>query len=199
MHTVGLEIPLREAEVRKLRIGDRVWLTGIVYITRDLGHRRIVKSLVDGTPLPVVLEGGVIYHAGPVVKEQNGKWEIVNCGPTSSPRMNPYSPQVIEAGVRALVGKGSMDIATVNAMRRKGALFLAAYSLANIHAQYFKEVLDVHWLDLGTTEALWVVRVEQWGPLIVAMDSFGNNLYRELIERARRWWNEYESWECPSR
>jgi fumarate hydratase subunit beta len=185
MKIVKLDYPLNEVDVRELWIGDTVYLNGVVYITRDLGHKRIVEYIQQGKELPVNIEGAAIYHAGPVVSKKNDEWEIVNCGPTSSARMNPYSPAVIKAGVRALIGKGSMDDATLKSMKTYGAVFLTAYSLANIQAQHFEQVLGVHWLDLSTTEAIWVVRVKNWGPLIVAMDSHGNNLYSKITQRAR--------------
>ena len=193
MKIAKLDYPLNEADVRKLRIGDTVYLNGIAYITRDLGHKRMVDYIQQGKELPVSLEGAVIYHAGPVVEKKKDKWNIVNCGPTSSARMNPYSPAVIEAGVRALIGKGTMDDATLRAMQTYGAVFLAAYSLANIQAQHFEQVLGFHWLDLSTTEAIWVVQVKDWGPLIVAMDSHGNNLYSEIAQRARQRLSELPS------
>ena len=83
-----------------------------------------------------------------------------------------------------------MDEATLEAMKTYGAVFLAAYSLANIQTQYFEELLDVHWLDLSTTEAIWVIRVKDWGPLTVAMDSHGRNLYSEITEKARERFKE---------
>lgn len=193
MKITKLDCPLlSEAEVRELRIGDTVHLNGVVYITRDLGHRRMSEYIDQGKELPVELEGAAIYHAGPVANKKNDKWQIVNCGPTSSARMNPYSPTVIKAGVKMLIGKGNMDEATLKAMQSHGAVFLAAYSLANIQAQYFEQVLNVYWLDLSPTEALWVVRVKDWGPLIVAMDSHGDNLYSKIIERARERFKELQ-------
>lgn len=185
MKIIKLNYPLSEVDIRELRIRDTVYFDGMVYITRDLGHKRIVNYIEHGKELPISLEGAAIYHAGPVVNKKNDKWDIVNCGPTSSARMNPYTPAVIKTGVRALIGKGSMDDATLRAMKTHGAVFLAAYSLANIQAQHFEQVLGVHWLDLSTTEAIWVVLVKDWGPLIVAMDSHGNNLYSEITQRAR--------------
>jgi fumarate hydratase subunit beta len=185
MNIIKLNIPLKESDVRALHVGDRVSLDGIIYITRDLGHRRILEYLQEGKALPLDLQGAVIYHAGPVVKQRDQKWEILNCGPTSSVRMSVYSPTVIKAGVSAIVGKSSMDDVTLKAMGTYGAIFLAAYSVANVHAQQFEEVLNVHWLDLGTTEAIWVIRVKNWGPLIVAMDSFGENLYSKIIQNAK--------------
>lgn len=121
-----------------------------------------------------------------MVKEEKGQLSIVIVGPTTSPRMVPYSPAVITQGVRALVGKGNMDEDICEAMKHFGAVFLAAASgCANIHAQSIEEVLNVHWLDLGTTEAIWAVKVKDWGPLIVTIDAHGNNLYLRVVERAR--------------
>jgi len=190
MKTIKLDCPLSEADVRELHIGDTVYLNGVVYITRDLGHKRMVEYIEQGKELPIDLEGAAIYHAGPVTNKKNDKWEIVNCGPTSSARMNPYSPSIIKAGIRVLIGKGTMDDVTLKAMKTYGAVFLAAYSLANIQAKYFKEVLNVHWLDLSPTEAIWVILVRDWGPLTVAMDSHGNNLYAKLTARAQERFKE---------
>jgi len=101
--------------------------------------------------------------------------------------MNPHTPLVISKGVRAIVGKGSTDDATRLAMKEHGCIFLAAASgCAMIHAEGVERVLDVHWLDLGTTEALWVIEARDWGPLTVAMDSKGNNLFRNVRERAEK-------------
>lgn len=185
MPTSKLSYPVSETSIRELRLGDTVYLNGLIYITRDLGHKRLVEHLEQGTVLPVSLEGAVIYHAGPLVNKKDDQWEIVSCGPTTSPRMNPYAPTVIRAGVRVMVGKGNMDEATLAAMKTYGAVFLAAYSLANVQVQHFEEVVKVFWLDLTSTEALWVVRVKDWGPLIVAMDAPGGNLYSQITDRAR--------------
>ena len=190
MKTTKLDYPLSEADVRELQIGDTVYFNGVVYITRDLGHKRMVEHIKQGKELPIELEGAAIYHAGPVTNKKNDKWEIVNCGPTSSARMNSYSPTIIKAGVRVLIGKGNMDDATLRAMKTHGAVFLAAYSLANIQAQHFEEVLNVHWLDLSPTEAIWVIRVRDWGPLTVAIDSHGSNLYSKITERAQERFKE---------
>ena len=186
MRKFHITSPTTEGEVRQPEIGDIVYLSGTVYITRDLSHKRIVELLSQNKPLPIDLRGATIFHAGPLVQKEEDRWHIVNVGPTTSPRMNPYTPQVIEAGVRVIAGKGSMDDETLKAMETHGAIFLApASGCANVHVQHIKELMEVHWLDLGTTEAIWVVRVEQWGPLTVAMDAHGNNLFQKVVIRAR--------------
>jgi len=178
--------PTTEEDVRHPRIGDIVYLSGIVYITRDLSHKRIVNLMNERKSVPIDLKGATIFHAGPLVKKEGDKWHIINVGPTTSPRMNPFTPQVIEAGVRIIAGKGSMDDQTLKAMETYGAIFLGpASGCANVHVQHIKELVGVHWLDLGTTEAIWVVRVDRWGPLTVAMDAHGNNLFQKVINSAK--------------
>jgi fumarate hydratase subunit beta len=187
MREFYINSPTTEEEVRQIRIGDIVYLSGIVHITRDLSHKRIVELLNKNKPLPVDLKGSTIFHAGPLVKKERDKWHIINVGPTTSPRMNPFTPQVIKAGVRIVAGKGSMDNQTLKAMKAHGAIFLApASGCANVHVQYIKELIEVHWVDLGTTEAIWVVRVDGWGPLTVAMDAHGNNLFQKVISSAEK-------------
>lgn len=186
MREFHITSPPTEGEVRQPEIGDIVYLSGMVYITRDLSHKRIIELLGENKPLPIDLMGAAVFHAGPLVRREGDRWNIINVGPTTSPRMNPYTPQVIEAGVRVIAGKGSMDDGTLRAMEEHGAIFLApASGCANVHVQHIKELVDVHWLDLGTTEAIWVVRVDQWGPLTVAMDAHGNNLFQKVVIRAR--------------
>lgn len=178
--------PTTEEDVRHPRIGDIVYLSGIVHITRDLSHKRIVKLINGKKSVPIDLKGATIFHAGPLVRKKEDKWHIINVGPTTSPRMNPFTPQVIEAGVRIIAGKGSMDDQTLKAMETHGAIFLSpASGCANVHVQHIKELIGVHWLDLGTTEAIWVVRVDRWGPLTVAMDAHGNNLFQKVINSAK--------------
>jgi fumarate hydratase subunit beta len=176
---------LAEEDVRGLMIGQQVDITGIVHVARDLAHKRMVEHLETGQDLPVALCGAIIFHAGPTVTKAKGTYEIINIGPTTSARMNPNGPAVISRGVRAVVGKGSMDAATHLSMKEHGCVFLAAPSgCAMIHAACVKEVVDVHWLDLGTTEAVWVIRVENWGPLTVAMDAKGGNLFADVRRNA---------------
>ena len=186
MREFHITSPTTKEEVRQPEIGDIVYLSGTVYITRDLSHKRIVELLDKNKSLPIDLKGATIFHAGPLVQKEEDRWDIVNVGPTTSPRMNPYTPQVIEAGVRVIAGKGSMDDETLKAMQTHGAIFLApASGCANVHVQHIKELMEVHWLDLGTTEAIWVVKVDQWGPLTVAMDAHGNNLFQKVVIRAK--------------
>lgn len=183
-----LKTPLSEQSIRELGIGDIVYLTGLVVTARDAAHRRIVEYLKNNKPLPVDLRNGVIYHCGPVVKKTNSKWEVVAAGPTTSTRMELYEAEVIEkTGVRIIIGKGGMGSKTSEACRKHGAVYTTFTGGAGaLAANSIEEVVTVEWLDLGVPEALWVFKVRDFGPLLVAIDSNGTNLIQEVIERAQR-------------
>ncbi|HNV34681.1 MAG TPA: FumA C-terminus/TtdB family hydratase beta subunit [Bacillota bacterium] len=184
-----LTVPLTEEDARKLRIGDIVYLTGEVFTARDMAHLR-VRSLLDKgelVPGPPMREGGVLFHAGPVMVKEENAWKLMAIGPTTSMRMEPHSGLIPKLGVRAVVGKGGMGGSSLAMFKEWGAVYLAAApGCAVKHAQAFKEVKSVDWLDMGMPEAVWDFRVEDWGPLVVAMDSHGNSIYDIIAERARK-------------
>ncbi len=183
-----LSTPLKEEDVRRLRVGDEVYLSGIVYTLRDKAHRRILELFEKGEKPPFDLEGAAIFHAGPIAAKRGDKWGLVVVGPTISPRFNRYGPFVIrELGVRAIVGFGGMDEKTLEAMSSVGAVYLAyTGGAASACTKGFKGFRAVHWLEFGMPDAVWELIAENWGPLIVAMDSHGNSLYEEL----RRSWSQ---------
>ncbi len=172
---INLQTPLNRDETQKLRIKDSVYISGTIFTARDSAHQRIVEK---GSPIP--LEGAVIFHAGPIIRNQDDNYEMVAVGPTTSTRMNPYQAEILDQGVLAVIGKGGMDQKTSDALGRNGAVFLAAVGgCAALYVSSVVEVKNVHWLDLGVPEAIWELEVEKFGPLIVAMDSTGANLYEE--------------------
>jgi fumarate hydratase subunit beta len=181
-----LKTPLSEEDVRKLRAGDIVYLTGVIYTARDAAHRRIMEYLKEGKPLPFDLRNGAIYHCGPVVAKKDGQWIVVAGGPTTSTRMELYEYDVIEKlGVRMVIGKGGMGKKTAEACVKYGAVYVTyTGGAAVLAAQSIKRVIDVHWLDLGIPEAVWVLEVENFGPLVVAIDSIGRNLIEEVVEKS---------------
>ncbi len=187
MATHHLKTPLSEEEIRKLRVGDIVYLTGIIVTARDSAHRRMLEYVEKGEKLPVDLRGGVIYHCGPVVEKKNGEWIVVAAGPTTSARMEIYEAEVIEKlGVRMIIGKGGMGPRTTEACRKHGAVYtLFTGGAGALSAYAIKRVLGVEWLDLGIPEALWIFEVEEFGPLLVTIDSHGNNLIEENLRKAR--------------
>jgi fumarate hydratase subunit beta len=183
-----LRTPLSESDVRRLRVGDIVYLTGVIYTARDAAHRRIVEYLKENKPLPFDLRGGVIYHCGPVVAKRGDQWIVLAGGPTTSTRMELYEYEAIEKlGVRMVIGKGGMGKRTAEACARYGAVYATYTGGAGVlAAQSIKRVLDVYWLDLGIPEAVWVFEVEDFGPLVVAIDSTGRNLIEEVVEASTR-------------
>ncbi|AEG18514.1 FumA C-terminus/TtdB family hydratase beta subunit [Methanobacterium paludis] len=177
--SLTLETPLSGDKTKNLRVGDIVYISGIIYTARDSAHKRIVE---EGAP--VDLNRAVIFHAGPIIKSSEDGYEMVAVGPTTSTRMNPYEPSVINMGVGGIIGKGGMDKATSQALVDNEAVYLTA--VGGCAAHYVKSVLgvrDVHWLDLGVPEAVWELEVEKFGPLIVTMDSEGGNLYEKVKKR----------------
>ncbi len=187
-----LKTPLLDEDVRKLRVGDIVYLSGIIYTARDAAHRRIIEYLRENKPLPFNLSGGVIYHCGPVVAKKNNQWIVLAGGPTTSTRMELYEHEVIEKlGVKMVIGKGGMGKKTAEACAKHGAVYATFTGGAGVlAAQSIKRVLDVYWLDLGIPEAIWVFEVEDFGPLVVAIDSTGRNLIEEVMEESIKRKNE---------
>jgi len=187
-----LKIPLSEDDVRRLRVGDIVYLDGVIYTARDAAHRRIMEYLKENRPLPFDLRCGVVYHCGPVVAKKNDQWIVLAGGPTTSTRMELYEHEVIEKlGVRIVIGKGGMGKKTAEACAKYGAVYATYTGGAGVlAAQSIKRVIDVYWLDLGIPEAVWVLEVENFGPLVVVIDSTGRNLIEEILEESIKKKNE---------
>jgi L(+)-tartrate dehydratase beta subunit len=139
--------------------------------------------LKHGRELPINLKGLPIFHAGPIVKEAEGKWRIVSIGPTTSMRMESLEYDFIErSGVKMIIGKGGMGRRTAEACKRfKAVHAIFPGGCAVVAAERVKRVLGVEWLDLGVPEALWIMDVENFGPLIVSIDTKGNNLFEERL------------------
>jgi fumarate hydratase class I len=177
---IKLEIPIPEEKIRALKVGDTVLLSGLVVTARDAGH----KLMVEERPafLDDLLRGGVIYHCGPVVKQDGERWSFVAAGPTTSSREEPYQAKVIESyTVRGVIGKGGMGEATKEACRRFGAVYFHAVGgCGTAIARAVREVVTVHKLEeFGTPEAFWVIRVEDF-PVIVTIDSHGNSVHEQV-------------------
>ncbi|MBQ6219343.1 MAG: fumarate hydratase C-terminal domain-containing protein [Methanosphaera sp.] len=170
-----LNTPLNDEDINKLKAGDTVYLTGKIFTARDSAHKRIIEESA-----PIDLEGAVLFHAGPIIREVEGSYEIVAVGPTTSMRMNPYEFEVLDMGVKAVIGKGGMDEKTHEALVRNNAVFLTAVGgCAALYVSSINNVDSVEWLDLGMPEAIWQLDVTRFGPLIVTMDSNNVNLYKK--------------------
>jgi fumarate hydratase subunit beta len=187
MPVYRLKTPLSTEEVAKLRVGDTVYVSGVVVAARDAAHKRMLEYIERGERLPVDLRGGVIYHVGPVARKTERGWEVISAGPTTSARMEAFEAEVIGLGVKLVVGKGGMGRRTAEAMKKHVAAYAIFTGGAGVlAAKAIKRVVDVYWLDLGMAEAMWVFEVENFGPLTVMIDSTGRNFYDDLREEARR-------------
>lgn len=187
-----LTVPITEEQVRALKVGDQVLVSGIIFTGRDAAHKYMMDNFIKGDcpaaeketyeVLKKGLHGSVIYHCGPVVrKRDDGKYEFVAAGPTTSIREEPYQADVFEHfGVRAVIGKGGMRDKTLNGCREHGAVYLHAIGgAATLIAESCKEVVNVHKLDFGVPEAMWEIRVEDF-PCVVTMDAHGNSLHDKV-------------------
>ncbi len=185
-----LRTPLSDEDVEKLRIGDIVYVSGIMVTARDEAHKKILEILEKGEKLPIDLKGLVLYHCGPVVrKREEGTWEVVAAGPTTSMRMESVEAEFIaKTGVKMIVGKGGMGPKTAEAMKKYKAVYAVFTGGAGaLAADKIKRVVDVYWLEeLGIPEAVWVFEVEEFGPLVIAIDTTGRNYYEEKMEEVRR-------------
>lgn len=182
-----LKTPISEAEARALRVGDVVYLDGTVFTARDLAHERLIEMHGKGEKPPFSLEGGAIWHCGPVVsKDAQNDWKVASIGPTTSYRLTNETPHMLQNyGVRLIIGKGGMGFPTVDAMRKHGAAFLAATGgCATVYAENVKRVSALHWEDLGLPEAVWELAVDNLGALVVAIDSTGETLYKKIMDEA---------------
>jgi fumarate hydratase subunit beta len=194
MATYDLTIPISEEEVRALHVGDTVRLSGVMVTGRDAAHKYMIENFIRADVVPEgesslygelqrLLGGGVIYHCGPVVRQrEDGGWEFVAAGPTTSIREEVYQPEVIaHFGLRGVIGKGGMGPGTLRACQERGAAYLHAVGgAASLIADAVKEVVAVHKKDeFGVPEAFWVVRVEGF-PVVVTMDTHGRSIHDEV-------------------
>lgn len=176
---IQLSTPMSEEQVRALKVGDVLLLNGTLHMGRDVLHHHLMSH-----DSPVDLQGGVIYHCGPVALKKGDKWFMNAAGPTTSIREEPYQGEVIRKfGVRAVIGKGGMGPKTLAALKEFGAVYLSAIGgAAQYYAKCIEEVEGVDLLEFGVPEAMWHVRVKDF-PVIVTMDSHGNSLHAE-VEKA---------------
>ena len=168
--------PVNDEAVANVRAGDTVYLSGVIATGRDDVHRRVVHEEMQ---CPFDFHGGVIFHAGPIVREENE--ELVSIGPTSSIRMEEWAADFIrQTGVKIMIGKGGMGDKTAAACREHGVIHCVyPGGCAVLGALQVEKIEGVYWRELGMPECVWVLKVREFGPLIVTIDTQGNNLYTE--------------------
>ena len=188
-----LTVPIPDEEIRALHVGDTVYLNGIIVTGRDAAHKYMIEHFIRNEPtdpddialhekLKELLNGGVIYHCGPVVKKNDdGSWSFVAAGPTTSIREEVYEADVIKHfNLKGVIGKGGMAGRTLKACQEQPAVYFHAIGgAATLIAQSVKEVVDVYKLDFGVPEAMWVIRVEDF-PVVVTMDSHGQSIHDRI-------------------
>ena len=177
---VALRAPLTDADVRALKVGDVVMISGRMFTGRDAVHSYLMKH-----EPPVDLRGSVLYHCGPVVTKEGEGWRVTAAGPTTSIREEPYQGEIIKRyGVRVVMGKGGMGAKTLAALKEQGAVYLNAVGgAAQFYARSIKKVDGVSLLELGTPEAMWHLDVEDF-PAIVTMDAHGNSLHKDIEQES---------------
>ena len=167
--------PLTEADVRSLKAGDETLITGIIYAARDMAHKRLCQAMEAGVELPFELEGAIIYFVGPTPARPG--CAIGAAGPTTSSRMDVFSPKLIAGGLRAMIGKGYRGDEVRNALKKNGAAHLAAISGAGaLLSRYIVSAEVIAYQDLGA-EAVRKLQVVDFSA-IVAYDSYGNSVYK---------------------
>jgi len=174
-----LTTPLTAADIEDIRIGDVIYLNGHIVTCRDVAHRRLIEY---GRELPVDINGGAIFHAGPIVRKvDEGKYEMVSVGPTTSMRMEKFEKEFIkQTGVKVIVGKGGMAQETMEGCQEYKAIHCVfPAGCAVLAATEVEEIERAEWMDLGMPETLWLCRVKEFGPLVVSIDTHGGNLFEE--------------------
>lgn len=178
-----LTTPFKTEDLEQLKAGDTVEITGVIYTARDAAHARLVDLLEKGEKLPLELEGQVIYYVGPTPAKE-GK-VIGSAGPTTSYRMDPYAPKLIEQGLKGMIGKGARSAEVKAAIKEHKAVYFAAVGgAAALIAKSIKKAEVIAYEDLGA-EAIRRLEVENF-PAIVINDIYGNDLYEEGQAKYRR-------------
>jgi fumarate hydratase class I len=183
---IQLTTPVTEQQIRALKVGDAVEITGTLFTGRDAVHKYFAKG--GDLPPGVNLRDGIIYHCGPVViKDEAGKWKVVAAGPTTSIREEPYQAGILEKfGLRGVIGKGGMGDRTLAGCKQFGAVYLHAIGgAAQVLAEHIKSVRNVYLLEkFGSPEAIWELEVERF-PVVVTMDSHGGSLHQEVFAHSQ--------------
>lgn len=178
-----ITVPITSEEAKTLHSGDYVYITGTIYTARDAAHKRMAEALKEGKPLPIDMKNNVIYYMGPSPAREGRP--IGSVGPTTASRMDKYAPDLLDLGLTGMIGKGKRSAAVIDAIKRNGAVYFAAVGGAGaILSQRIKSSEVIAYDDLGT-EAVRKLEVEDF-PVIVVIDSEGNNLYETAIKEYNR-------------
>ena len=195
-----LTLPISDEAIRDLKVGEPVLLSGVMMTGRDAVHKwmndRFIAKKVDPSEddlavyeaIKPILDGGIIYHCGPVVVKEKGKWVVKAAGPTTSIREEPYQGPLMEQfGIRAVIGKGGMGPKTLEYLKKVGGVYFHAIGgAAQVLAERVVEVSGVHMAkELGAPEAIWEFVVEKF-PVVVTMDSHGKSLHDQVMADSQK-------------
>jgi len=175
------KLPGSKDEIKKLHIGDVIYVTGKIFTARDEAHHMMLEK--DKSSLPFDPSEMALFHCGPLMKKENNKWKVVSAGPTTSSRMEIFEDKFIEKfGINIIIGKGGMGKRTEKALQKYICVYTSYTGGAGaLAADKVEEVPGVYWLEeLGMPEAAWIFKVKEFGPLVVAIDSHGESIYRNL-------------------
>jgi len=184
-----INLPCKDDDVASLKIGDIFYISGLLVTGRDKVYQKVTQK---GDLPPLDLNGFAVYHAGPIVTVENStddksmslqkqKWKLISIGPTTSARMETQAADFIKkTGVKIMIGKGGMGEKTAFACREYKAIHCVyPGGCAVLGAEQIEKIEDCHWTEYGMAECMWVMRTLKMGPLIVSIDTYGNNLYAE--------------------
>lgn len=175
-----MNTPISAENVEDLKTGDMVYITGVIYTARDAAHKRLYETILEGKEIPMELKDTIIYYLGPSPAREGQV--IGSAGPTTSSRMDKYTPLLLEKGLRGMIGKGKRSPQVIESMKKNKAVYFAAIGGAGaLLSKCIKKAEIIAYEDLGT-EAIRRLEVEKL-PAIVVIDSEGNNLYETAIEK----------------
>ncbi len=182
MKKIHLQTPLSTKDIKKLSIGDIVFLNGKLFTARDETHKKMLELKKEGKKIPFNPKEMALYHCGPVTRKEKNKWVIVSAGPTTSTRMESFESEFLSLfEVKMIIGKGGMGNLTLKALKKTGSVYAHFTGGAGaLAAKSIKKVENVYFLkELGIPEAVWILEVEKFGPLIITMDANGNSFYEK--------------------
>lgn len=175
------KLPVTEEQIKKLHVGDVIYITGEMFTARDEAHHKMLE--IDKNSLSFSPTDMALFHCGPLVKKIKDGWQAISAGPTTSSRMELFEDKFLEKyHTKIIIGKGGMGEKTLKALHQFPSVYTAYTGGAGaLAADRIQEVKEVYWLDeLGMPEAVWIFKVKDFGPLVVAMDSHGDSIYKTL-------------------
>ncbi len=178
MNEYHLTIPISDEKIKKLHIGDIVYISGELFTARDEAHQRLLKISIDNLPFAIDALG--LYHCGPLMKKSQKGWKVIAAGPTTSSRMELFETKFLKKFplINVIVGKGGMSKDTIDVLKNRGVYLSYTGGAAALAADQITSVKQVYWLEeLGMAEAIWIFQVNNFGPLVVGIDAHGNTLF----------------------